>query len=206
MFDANDCLEHGAEPFPRPRRWSAESHVLAAFAPDEVHVSSASNKPTGKTDRIMKNHLKIEIKSVKQTDVPLDLLLLADPSIEQIAAYLSCGEGYVAYQGDEPVGEYVIKEKENSVFELMNIAIKEEQQQRGIGAILLQHAIETVKNKGAKKLEVGTGCFGPQLSFYHRAGFRVTSIEKEFFTKNYHEPVYENGIQHKDMLRLAIEF
>ena len=154
----------------------------------------------------MKNRLEIEIKPVKKTDVPLDLLFLADPSIEQIAAYLSCGEGYVAYHGDKPVGEYVIKDKENGVFELMNIAIKEEQQRRGIGAILLQHAIETVKNREAKKLEVGTGCFGHQLSFYHRAGFRVMSIDKDFFTKNYPEPIYENGIQHKDMLRLAIEF
>ena len=154
----------------------------------------------------MRNYLEIEIKPVKKTDLPLDLLLLADPSVEQIAAYLSCGEGYVAYQGDEPVGEYVIKEKENGVFELMNIAVKEERQQRGIGAILLQHAIETVKNKGARKLEVGTGCFGYQLSFYHRAGFRVMSIDKDFFVKNYREPIYENGIQHKDMLRLAIEF
>lgn len=154
----------------------------------------------------MKNYLEIEIKPVKKTDLPLDLLLLADPSVEQIAAYLSCGEGYVAYQGDDPVGEYVIKEKGNGVFELMNIAVKEDRQQRGIGAILLQHAIETVKNKGAMKLEVGTGCFGHQLSFYHRAGFRAISIDKDFFVKNYREPIYENGIQHKDMLRLAIEF
>jgi ribosomal protein S18 acetylase RimI-like enzyme len=154
----------------------------------------------------MKNYLEIEIKLVKKTDLPLDLLLLADPSVEQIAAYLSCGEGYVAYQSDEPVGAYVIKEKENGVFELMNIAVKEELQQRGIGAMLLQHAIETVKNKGARKLEVGTVCFGYQLSFYHRAGFRVMSVDKDFFVKNYCEPIYENGIQHKDMLRLAIEF
>ncbi|MGE0130827.1 MAG: GNAT family N-acetyltransferase [Blastocatellales bacterium] len=154
----------------------------------------------------MKNHPEIEIKLVEKTDLPLDLLLLADPSIEQITAYLSCGEGFVAYQGDEPVGEYVIKEKGNGVFELMNIAVKEERQRRGIGAMLLQHAIETAKNKGARKLEVGTGCFGPQLSFYHRAGFRVVSIDKDFFTKNYREPIYEDGIQHKDMLRLAIEF
>jgi hypothetical protein len=66
--------------------------------------------------------------------------------------------------------------------------------------------IERVKESGAKQLVVGTGTFGYQLTFYQRQGFRVESINKDFFLENYTEPVIENGIQHKDMFRLILEF
>jgi len=32
----------------------------------------------------------------------------------------------------------------------------------------------------------------------------MDSIDKDFFLKNYSEPIFELGIQHKDMLRLAM--
>ena len=35
-------------------------------------------------------------------------------------------------------------------------------------------------------------------------GFRVTSIDYDFFVKNYPEPIFENGIQLFDMLRLTL--
>jgi ribosomal protein S18 acetylase RimI-like enzyme len=88
----------------------------------------------------------------------------------------------------------------------MNIAVAPEHQRQGIGCKLLSHAIETARLRGAKKLLVGTGTFGYQLMFYQRAGFRVVSVERDFFLTNYSEPIFEHGIQHKDMLRLEIEF
>ncbi|WP_308364978.1 MULTISPECIES: hypothetical protein [unclassified Microbulbifer] len=57
-----------------------------------------------------------------------------------------------------------------------------------------------------QRLEVGTGTFGYQLTIYQRQGFRVERIDKNFFLKNYPEPIVENGIQHRDMLRLTLEF
>ncbi|WP_331435775.1 hypothetical protein [Photobacterium gaetbulicola] len=51
---------------------------------------------------------------------------------------------------------------------------------------------------------MGTGTFGYQLAFYQREGFRVVGIDKDFFLDHYDEPVMENGIQHKDMLRLQL--
>ena len=37
------------------------------------------------------------------------------------------------------------------------------------------------------------------MAFYQRYGFRVTSIDHDFFVKNYPEPIFENGIQLFDM-------
>ncbi len=59
---------------------------------------------------------------------------------------------------------------------------------------------------GARRLEVGTGTFGYQLTWYQRNGFRVFAVERDFFLANYEEPIYENGIQLKDMLRLAVDY
>jgi hypothetical protein len=53
---------------------------------------------------------------------------------------------------------------------------------------------------------VGTGTFGYQLAFYQRHGFRVTSIDRDFFIKNYSEPIFEDGIQLFDMLRFALKY
>ncbi len=55
-------------------------------------------------------------------------------------------------------------------------------------------------------MEVGTGSFGYQLAFYQRHGFRVTSIDRDFFARNYPEPIFEDGIQLFDMLRLTLRY
>jgi hypothetical protein len=62
------------------------------------------------------------------------------------------------------------------------------------------------RSTGAQQLEVGTGTFGYQLAFYQRQGFRVTSIDSDFFIKNYPEPIFEDGIQLFDMLRLTLRY
>jgi hypothetical protein len=48
------------------------------------------------------------------------------------------------------------------------------------------------------------GSFGHQLTFYQRAGFRVVAVEPDYFLQHYPEPLFENGLQHRDRLRLAL--
>lgn len=88
--------------------------------------------------------------------------------------------------------------------ELFNISVSPEMQGQGVGKDLLQFVIESVQQHGINRIELGTGTFGYQLAFYQRLGFRVDSIIKNFFIDNYDEPIYELGIQHKDMLRLVL--
>lgn len=150
--------------------------------------------------------LELEFLSVPVEQAPMDLLLEADPSESQVMGYLKDGICFVARRKQGNVGVYVLKQHANqNYFELMNIAVAPDCQKKGIGRQLLNHAISEVKNRGAKKLSLGTGSFGYQLSFYQRAGFRVDYVERDFFLQNYKEPVFEDGIQHKDMLRLSLE-
>ena len=148
----------------------------------------------------------MDIQHVPYTEAPIALLLEADPSREKLNAYLPCSTCFVAKRHGTLVGAYVVQGIAPGIYELMSIAVAPEQQQKGIGTILLKHAITTVGELGARRLEVGTGSFGYQLTWYQRVGFRVFAVERDFFLENYPEPIHEHGIQLKDMLRLAVEY
>jgi ribosomal protein S18 acetylase RimI-like enzyme len=148
----------------------------------------------------------VDIQQVPYTEAPIELLLEADPSREKLDAYLPHSTCFVAKRDGQVVGAYVLQGIAPGIYELMSIAVAPEQQRQGIGTTLLEHAITTVADLGACRLEVGTGSFGYQLAWYQRAGFRVFAVERDFFLKNYPEPIYEIGIQLKDMLRLAVEY
>ena len=142
---------------------------------------------------------------VNDDDLPWELLLLADPSRELVSVYLANGECYIAKLQGELVGEFLIMPRTPDVWELMNIAVTEARQGQGIGKALLAEAIRIVRQHGAKTFEVGTGnCGFMQLAFYQKAGFRIVGVERDFFLKHYAEPIFENGIQCVDMVRLEL--
>ncbi|KUJ92066.1 MAG: GCN5-like N-acetyltransferase [Pseudomonas sp. 63_8] len=145
------------------------------------------------------------LHKVPSEQAPMALLLEADPSAAIIASYLLDGHCVVARLDEAIVGVYVIKALSAETWELMNIAVAPERQGQGIGALLLRHAIDQARQLGAQRLELGTGSFGHQLTFYQRAGFRVVAVEPDYFLTHYPEPLFENGLQHRDRLRLALE-
>lgn len=150
--------------------------------------------------------MPLQIMEVPPSGPPMDLLLLADPSVEKINGYLSDAKCFVAYADGIAIGTCVVKIIASNAYELMNIAVAPAQQQNGIGTRLLNHVIEAVGRMGAERLHVGTGSFGHQLAFYQRQGFRVTEVDRDFFIRNYPAPIFEAGIQLKDMLRLTLEY
>ncbi|OGG11732.1 hypothetical protein A2Z00_01360 [Candidatus Gottesmanbacteria bacterium RBG_13_45_10] len=139
-------------------------------------------------------------------DIPWDLLLMADPSRKAIQEYLDNSEIYLAFIGDELVGVSVISQEQNNVAELKNIAVHEKHRRKGFGKRLIEHAIELAKSKNAIRIDVGTGnSSGLQLALYQKCGFVICGVEKGFFLKNYKEPIFENGIQCVDMIRLSFD-
>ena len=137
--------------------------------------------------------------------LPMDLLLEADPSEKNVKEYLDNSLCYLAMESDEPLGACVLKQVDDSALELYNIAVWPGRQRQGIGTALLRHVIGEARDKGYGRIELGTGTFGYQLAFYQRAGFRVTGVIRDFFLDNHEEPIFEIGIQLKDMLRLSLE-
>lgn len=148
----------------------------------------------------------MNIRSITPDQAPMHLLLDADPSESKVKKYLADSDIYIAEESGRIIGVAVLYQLKNGIFELMNIAVDPKMQAKGVGSKLLRFIISETKNRGAKRLELGTGTFGYQLSFYQKAGFRVYAVDRDFFLNNYDQPIFECGIQLKDMLRLAIDF
>nr|WP_191296815.1 GNAT family N-acetyltransferase [Paenibacillus sp. PL91] len=134
----------------------------------------------------------------------MELLLLADPSVLLVSQYLKRGECFVAVVDNEIVGEYVLLPTRPDTVEIVNIAVAEPEQGKGIGKQLVKHAIQNAALQGYKTIEIGTGNSGmSQLALYQKCGFRMTGIDRDFFIRHYSEPIFENGIQVVDMVRLS---
>ncbi|NIK79123.1 ribosomal protein S18 acetylase RimI-like enzyme [Paenibacillus castaneae] len=134
----------------------------------------------------------------------MDLLLLADPSIPIVEQYLKRGQCCVAEWDEGIAAVYVLLPTRPETVELVNIAVREQHQGKGIGKQLVHHAIAYAKQLCYKTIEVGTGNSGVgQLALYQKCGFRITGVDRDFFTRHYPEAIFENGIQCRDMVRLS---
>ena len=144
----------------------------------------------------------MHFRLVEAKQIPLALLLEADPSQERIRSYLEEALRFAALNNDTVIGACIAKPISDRVIELFNISVQPDQQAKGIGSRLLKFTLAQLSEQGFRRVELGTGAFGYQLAFYQRLRFRVDSVIKDYFLDNYTEEIYEEGIQHKDMLRL----
>lgn len=148
----------------------------------------------------------LQIHQIPASEAPWDLLLLADPSRQQIESYLSVGTCYTATLNGLTTSVFVLLEIEPGTIEIMNIAVAEDYQGQGIGKRLIAEVVTIAREKKANRLEVGTGNSSiDELAFYQKVGFRMVRIERNFFLRHYDEPIFENGIQCMDMVRFAME-
>ena len=64
--------------------------------------------------------------------------------------------------------------------------------------------METARRRGFRTIEVGTGNSGVgQLYLYQKCGFRIVGVDRDFFVRHYPQPIVENGLLCRDMIRLA---
>ena len=149
----------------------------------------------------------MKIRKRRSNEVlPIDLLLLADPSEEMIDTYRDRSEWFIADKVGEIIGVYGLLETRPETVELINLAVRESEHGKGYGKQLVKDAVKYAQASGYKTIEVGTGNSSiNQLSLYQKCGFRIIGVDQDFFTKNYEEEIKENGILCKDMIRLARE-
>ncbi|PFN14946.1 GNAT family N-acetyltransferase [Bacillus cereus] len=136
--------------------------------------------------------------------LPMELLLLADPSREIVEEYVNRGECFITEIEQQTIGVYVLLPTRPETVELVNVAVVQDQHGRGIGKRLVLDAIRVAKTKGYKTIEIGTGNSSVgQLALYQKCGFRIIGVDMDFFVRHYSEKIFENGIQCKDMVRLS---
>ena len=149
----------------------------------------------------------MEIRIEHTTDYPWDLLLLADPNRELVDSYLKTSECFAAFSGDKPVGVIVVQKETEEMAEVMNLAVDESFQRRGIARLLLRFVSdEWAVTNHITRLKVCTGTSAPgPLMLYQQEGFDLKVLDRDYFVRNYPEPIWENGVQCRHRLILEKE-
>ncbi len=147
--------------------------------------------------------MNIEFHKI-ENNYPYNLLLQADETREGINTYLFDSEVYVVriMGRDEPVGVMCLLPLSADTVELMNIAVDEPYRGKGIGGSMLEEAARIAAESGFREIILGTGtedCAPAQIRFYERHGFRKSHIRENYFIERYPEPIFENGVQLRDM-------
>lgn len=151
----------------------------------------------------MINNKYYYLKKIKDKKKNLDLLLLADPEEEAIEYIDNC-EVFEFYHRDILIGQGAVMELSSTVYEIKNFAIYEKFHNCGYAKILINLLCEKyLENFKNRYIIVGTSEQG--VGFYKKCGFQFSHIVKDFFITNYKQPIFENGIQCKDMFYLKFK-
>ena len=141
----------------------------------------------------------MEIRKV-ETDKKryMDLLLLADEQEDMIDRYLERGSMYVL-EDDGVKAECVVTDEGGGVLELKNIAVEPDFQGKGYGKALVDFLARTYKEQYTV-LQVGTGDSPLTVPFYLACGFTPSHRVENFFLDHYDHPIFEGGVQLRDMV------
>ncbi len=111
---------------------------------------------------------------------------------------------YIAQDGDTTVGA-VVMHWDVDESEIVYIATVPSLRGGGYGKAIMGCVVDEARGRQVKAVYVGTANSSwPAIAFYQKCGFRMDSVRKDFFdylTK----PIYEDGIQMRDMLVLRLE-
>lgn len=144
------------------------------------------------------------LKKIEDKKKNLALLLLADPEEEAIDKYINDCEIFEFYHKDILIGQGAIMQLSSTTYEIKNLAIYEKFHNCGYGKILInllcKKYLESFKN-----IEILVGTSEQGVGFYKKCGFQFSHIIKDFFITNYKQPIFENGIQCKDMFYLKFK-
>ncbi len=131
----------------------------------------------------------------------IPLLLLAEESEPGLRWGLAnlVDDVYRMDDGDRLVGAATMR-WDGDECEIQELAIAPERQGQGLGKQFIEFLVAEAQRRDKQRILVGTANAGiNQIAFYQKAGFRMDHVRQDYF-RYYREPVYENGIQIRDML------
>jgi ribosomal protein S18 acetylase RimI-like enzyme len=146
----------------------------------------------------------------------IPLLHLAEDSDSQLEAAIDDGVMYAVVSDDveqvsedsEHIGVVLALPHAPDEVELRYVAVAASQQRKGIGKAMLAHVADAIRAMGAKRILVGTSSADTgNLDFYQRCGFRLHSIERDYFspTRGYPADFVLNGLPAVDMVWMDMQ-
>nr|AIA13044.1 Acetyltransferase (GNAT) family [uncultured bacterium] len=148
----------------------------------------------------------LEIVESRNKNLLVPILHDADEDDVRIASAIvdMANISYAAYIGDECVGAAMMHWQLDES-EILYIAIRAADRGKGYGRELIAAIVNMARERSTQALVVGTASTSvDNILFYQKCGFRMDSVRKDFF--NYKPtPVYEHGIQLRDMVMLRYE-
>ena len=137
------------------------------------------------------------------------LLELADEP-GPLSRYLHDGVLYGAVDDrtQRPLGAVLVIEVDDRTAELRAVAVGEGEQGRGLGTWMVSEVCDRLRASSIR-IVVGTASSGTrQLAFYQRLGFRLTHVERDYFTEGcgYPPGLQENDIPTRDMVWMDLEY
>jgi GNAT superfamily N-acetyltransferase len=136
------------------------------------------------------------------------LIQLAEDSESQLESAIDDGTMYVADDGDKAIGVVLVLDHGERERELRYVAIAESHQRKGLGKAMLAAVRAAEQGRGAARLLVGTSCADTgNLDFYQRCGYRLLSIERDYFTpaRGYPSDFVLNGLPAVDMVWMDLQ-
>ncbi|MCQ4725551.1 GNAT family N-acetyltransferase [Anaerotignum faecicola] len=135
-------------------------------------------------------------------EIFLELLLSADEQESMLRKYMEKGDMFIL-DDDGIKGECIVTCEGDGVYEIKNIAVYPQFQRQGYAEKIINYIPTYYRD--CRELYVGTGDSPLTIPFYEKCGFKRSHIVKDFFTQNYDRPIFENGVQLKDMVYLKKE-
>jgi lactoylglutathione lyase len=134
---------------------------------------------------------------------------LADDSPERIDGYIDLGRVLVAVDaGGQIVGHVqLVSGAEPGAVEITSLAVDPHSRRRGIGSLLVDHALAACRADGTELVTVATAMADIEnLRFYQRRGFRAVSIVRDAFTPEtgYAGAPSVDGVPLRDAVRFEL--
>jgi GNAT superfamily N-acetyltransferase len=106
---------------------------------------------------------------------------------------------YYAEENSVTIGAATMQWRDDPC-EIMELAVAPDRHGQGIGHQIVAWLIEEARKRGKRTMLVGTANSSiDNIAFYQKVGFRMDHVRKDYF-RYYSEPIFEDGIQIRDML------
>ena len=150
--------------------------------------------------------MQLTITVSRDVDLLVPLLHDADEDDARIASAIldATNTAYAAFAGDECVGAALMCWQADES-EIIYIAIRAADRGKGYGKALIVELVDLARQQPTQALTVGTANTSLEnIMFYQKCGFRMDAVRKDYFSY-FQTPIYEHGIQMRDMLMLRYE-